>query len=73
MKKCPECEGALEVVDVPLGFGNPSLYLCVNGHKVQGGERVYQTFDKWTQCPLRVVKVWCRWDEELTKEFIKAK
>ena len=70
-KKCPSCGGKLKVIDVPLGFGSPVLYLCENGHKVEGRERVYDEINppRWHHTPLRVVKKWSRWDEDLTEEF----
>lgn len=72
-KQCPKCGAELQVVDVHLGFGNPSLYLCTNGHKVEGNERLYTGpgLKTWTQQPLRVVQKWSRWDEELTAEYCK--
>lgn len=72
-KRCPECSAELKVIDVPLGFGNPVLFLCPNGHKVEGHERVYTSINppKWRHAPLRIVGKWSRWDEELTEEFCK--
>ena len=71
-KECPQCKGKVKVIDVPLGFGNPILYLCENGHKIEGHERMYTSMDIWAHTPLRVVPKWSRWDEELTAEFIKG-
>jgi len=72
-KHCPQCNGKLKVIDVSLGFGNPVLYLCENGHKVEGHERIYTDIvkGKWEHIPLRVVQKWSRWDEELTAEYCK--
>ncbi len=58
---------------MPLGFGNPVAYLCENGHKVEGHERIYTKITpkaEWTHSPLLLVKKWNRWDEDLSEEFI---
>lgn len=70
-KRCPQCKGTVRAVDVPLGFGNPVLYICENGHKLEGHERIYTSLSpaKWVHTPLRVVEEWSRWDEELTVEL----
>jgi hypothetical protein len=72
IKRCPSCGGKLKVIDVPLGFGSPALYLCQNGHKVEGNERIYQSPTEWFVTPLKVVEKWSRWDDELTREYIKG-
>ncbi len=71
VKRCPQCKGRVRVIDVPLGFGNPVLYLCENGHKAEGHERVYTSGISYKHTPLRVVPKWSRWDEELTAKFVK--
>ena len=74
-KRCPQCGGKVKAIDVPLGFGDPILYLCENGHKVEGHERVYTSISpaRWTHSPLRIVNKWSRWDEELSTEFCQAR
>jgi len=76
VKRCPQCKSKVKVIDVPLGFGSPVLYLCEKGHKLEGHERIYSIAKTegttWTHKPLRLVLKWSRWDEELTAEFIKS-
>lgn len=75
-KRCPQCQSELKGIDVPLGFGSPVLYLCKNGHKVEGGERIYSISKTegttWLNTTLKVVEKWSRWDEELTEKFCKG-
>jgi hypothetical protein len=59
-------------VDVPLGFGMPVLYLCRNGHKSAGHERIYSSPTKWTHKPLRATDRWYHWDDELSQQFIDS-
>jgi len=69
-KECPTCGAKVMPVDVPLGFGHPVLYLCQNGHKSEGHERIYTSLNHWIHTPLRAVEKWYHWDDELSKEFI---